>query len=183
MSPPHVSSRVRGQRDTLRLIASGSGRRKTSTARVRLTPFPASALAAAPDADGSAHAQPSMPPVTVNGLPAIVYFNSSANRVGSALLPLLATDTVSHFSVDATVRGGGATGQSGAIRLAVARALDALRPDLHTALKHGGRPAAAGAPSGAAAVRFNLLTRDARVVERKKPGKPKARKSFQWVKR
>lgn len=159
------------------------GRRKSSRAKVRLVPYPTSSLAAS-EAPGTGHAQPSMPPVTINGLPAIVYFNNNADSVGSALLPLLVTDTVTGFSVEATVRGGGTTGQSGAIRLAIARALDALRPDLHKALKHGGKSVAAGEDATRGSdVKLNLLTRDARVVERKKPGKPKARKSFQWVKR
>jgi small subunit ribosomal protein S9 len=70
------------------------------------------------------------------------------------------------FDVKANVDGGGTTGQSEAIRLAISRALCKLDPENRVTLK----------PEG-------MLTRDARVVERKKPGQKKARKKFQWVKR
>jgi small subunit ribosomal protein S9 len=80
--------------------------------------------------------------------------------------PFTATDTLGRYDVRAIVEGGGLTGQAGALRLAVARALvrvdDAHRRKLRD---------------------LGLLTRDARAVERKKPGRPKARKRFQFSKR
>ena len=80
--------------------------------------------------------------------------------------PFTATDTLGRFDIRATVEGGGLTGQAGALRLAVARAL--VRTD--EAHKRKLRD-------------LGLLTRDARAVERKKPGRPKARKRFQFSKR
>jgi small subunit ribosomal protein S9 len=77
-----------------------------------------------------------------------------------------ATDTLGAFDVKARVKGGGASGQAGALRLAIARALLGV-DDTHRA-----KLRAAG-----------LLTRDARMVERKKPGQPGARKRFQFSKR
>jgi len=76
------------------------------------------------------------------------------------------TDTLGRFDVRANVDGGGQTGQAGALRLAVARALVALDESHRRKLRDLG-----------------LLTRDARAVERKKPGRPKARKRFQFSKR
>lgn len=80
--------------------------------------------------------------------------------------PMTVTDSVGAFDVVATIEGGGQTGQAGALRLAVSRALvqvdETHRPKLRN---------------------FGLLTRDARAVERKKPGRPKARKRFQFSKR
>jgi small subunit ribosomal protein S9 len=80
--------------------------------------------------------------------------------------PFTATDTLGRFDVRATVAGGGLTGQAGALRLAVARALVKLDESHRRKLRDMG-----------------LLTRDARAVERKKPGRPKARKRFQFSKR
>ena len=80
--------------------------------------------------------------------------------------PFKIADLVGKFDVKANVVGGGTTGQSEAIRLAISRALCELDVENRPALKSDG-----------------LLTRDARVVERKKPGQKKARKKFQWVKR
>ena len=70
------------------------------------------------------------------------------------------------FDVKANVNGGGTTGQAEAIRLAISRALCEMNPENRVSLK----------PEG-------MLTRDSRIVERKKPGQKKARKKFQWVKR
>ena len=81
-------------------------------------------------------------------------------------LPLMLTETLESFDVKASVMGGGLSGQSGAIRLGIARALIETNPDLRTSLKRAG-----------------YLTRDARVVERKKYGQPGARKKFQFSKR
>jgi small subunit ribosomal protein S9 len=80
--------------------------------------------------------------------------------------PFKTVDSLAKFDVKANVDGGGTTGQAEAIRLAISRALCELDIENRPALKSEG-----------------LLTRDARVVERKKPGQKKARKKFQWVKR
>ena len=80
--------------------------------------------------------------------------------------PFKIADLLGNFDVKANVGGGGTTGQAEAIRLAISRALCELDLENRPALKSKG-----------------LLTRDARVVERKKPGQKKARKKFQWVKR
>jgi small subunit ribosomal protein S9 len=80
--------------------------------------------------------------------------------------PFTATDTLGRFDIRATCEGGGVTGQAGALRLAVARALVQLDETHRRKLRDLG-----------------LLTRDARAVERKKPGRPKARKRFQFSKR
>jgi small subunit ribosomal protein S9 len=76
------------------------------------------------------------------------------------------TDTLGQFDVKANLDGGGINGQAEALRLGIARALVKHNPEYRTALKAKG-----------------FLTRDARVVERKKPGQPKARKKFQFSKR
>ena len=80
--------------------------------------------------------------------------------------PFKITDLSGKFDVKVNVDGGGTTGQAEAIRLAISRALCQVDIENRPALKAEG-----------------LLTRDARVVERKKPGQKKARKKFQWVKR
>ena len=80
--------------------------------------------------------------------------------------PFKITDKLGNFDVNVSVNGGGNTGQSEAIRLAISRALCKFDVENRNSLKSEG-----------------LLTRDSRVVERKKPGQKKARKKFQWVKR
>ncbi len=80
--------------------------------------------------------------------------------------PFKTVDLAGSYDVNINVNGGGTTGQAEAIRLAISRALCELNADNRVALKAEG-----------------LLTRDARVVERKKPGQKKSRKKFQWVKR
>ncbi len=80
--------------------------------------------------------------------------------------PFLITNTMGQFDVTVNVQGGGITGQAGAIRLAISRALDVINPELHAALKAE-----------------SLFTRDPRMVERKKFGHKKARKRFQFSKR
>jgi small subunit ribosomal protein S9 len=80
--------------------------------------------------------------------------------------PFVVTGRENGFSVYVRVRGGGLSGQAGAIQLGVARAIVAADEDMRSTLRSHG-----------------LLTRDARVVERKKPGRPKARKRFQFSKR
>lgn len=86
--------------------------------------------------------------------------------VTSIQQPFSATDTLGRFDVHANIDGGGVSGQAGALRLAVARALVQVDEAHRRKLRDLG-----------------LLTRDARAVERKKPGRPKARKRFQFSKR
>jgi small subunit ribosomal protein S9 len=121
------------------------GRRKTSTARLYIK-----------NGSGS---------FIVNGKPIEEYFNTKA-RLNVAKLPLTVTELDGKYDIKVTVRGGGVTGQAGAVSLAIARALDDLNDDVHSKLKDHG-----------------LLTRDDRMVERKKYGQPKARKRFQFSKR
>jgi len=80
--------------------------------------------------------------------------------------PLIATNRSGQYDVTCTVSGGGLSGQAGAVRHGLAKALTYFEPDLRSALKRGG-----------------FLTRDPRVVERKKYGRAKARRSFQFSKR
>lgn len=103
--------------------------------------------------------------ITVNGKDFTKYF---ARPVLQMILnqPFDATSTVGQFDVFCTVRGGGLSGQAGAVRHGISRALDLFDPTLHTALRQGG-----------------YLTRDSRVVERKKYGRKKARRRFQFSKR
>ena len=125
-------------------VYTGTGRRKEATARVRLVP-------------GTGK-------VTVNGREAATYFGRQ-QLVDNALVPFKVTDTQGRFDVLANCDGGGINGQSGALRLGIARALlDAgeYRADLKKA---------------------GLLTRDSRAVERKKYGLKKARKRPQFSKR
>lgn len=104
--------------------------------------------------------------IVVNRKPFVDYFTRQTDRE-HVLLPLVATETIGSFDVQIMVKGGGLTGQAGAARLGVARALNAYNPDVYRpALKH-----------------LDLLTRDARKVERKTVGHVKARKSPQWVRR
>ena len=121
------------------------GRRKSAVASVYVTP-------------GSGAFE-------VNRKPVAEYFADPRHAIDVAS-PLKVTGTLGLYDVAAFVQGGGSTGQAGAVRLGVARALQRQNPDFRQALKKEG-----------------LLTRDARVVERKKPGQKKARKKFQWVKR
>ena len=101
----------------------------------------------------------------VNGRTLGDYFPRSAH-VAAIQQPFTATDTLGRFEIMARGEGGGLTGQAGALRLAVARALVKLDETHRRKLRDLG-----------------LLTRDARAVERKKPGRPKARKKFQFSKR
>lgn len=121
------------------------GRRKTSTARVYLTP-------------GAGK-------LTVNGKEALQYFKSESN-IKSAFSPLEVTSTAGNFDVKVNVNGGGTSGQVGAVKLALARALVKTNEELKLELKKN-----------------DMMTRDPRMVERKKYGQPKARKRFQFSKR
>ena len=93
------------------------------------------------------------------------YIPSAATRL-DVLQPLELTETMSKFDISVNVNGGGITGQAGAIRLGISRALIEINPDYRKVLKQAG-----------------MLTRDARVKERKKYGLKKARKSGQFSKR
>ncbi len=122
----------------------GTGRRKNAVARVRLVP-------------GTGK-------VTVNGREGKEYFGREA-LLNMALAPFKVTDTVDHFDVVARINGGGVSGQAGALRHGIARAL-LEAGEYRAELKKAG-----------------FLTRDARVVERKKYGLKKARKRPQFSKR
>jgi small subunit ribosomal protein S9 len=121
------------------------GRRKTSVARVYLKP-------------GSGKWE-------VNGRTLGDYF-PRASLVQLIQQPFTVTDTLGAFDVKANVSGGGVTGQAGALRLGIARALVTVDGQHRQKLREQG-----------------LLTRDSRAVERKKPGRPGARKRFQFSKR
>jgi small subunit ribosomal protein S9 len=103
--------------------------------------------------------------ITINGRDQEVYFARPVLRMMIAQ-PLELTNRAGQFDVDVTVQGSGLSGQAGAIRHAISKALTYYEPGLRTVLK----------PHG-------LLTRDPRVVERKKYGRAKARRSFQFSKR
>ena len=125
--------------------ALGTGRRKQAIARVRLMPGPGA--------------------ITVNHRTCEDYFPREALRM-AIRSPLLLTHHLGKVNVLANVEGGGLTGQAGAIRLGIARALLQLDPALKASLRGAG-----------------LLTRDPRERERKKYGQKGARKRFQWTKR
>ena len=103
--------------------------------------------------------------ITINGRDQEVYFARPVLRMMIAQ-PLQVADRLGQFDVDVTVVGSGLSGQAGAVRHGIAKALTYYEPGLRAALK----------PHG-------FLTRDARVVERKKYGRAKARRSFQFSKR
>ncbi|WP_221939073.1 30S ribosomal protein S9 [Mycobacterium sp. KBS0706] len=125
--------------------AYGTGRRKDAVARVWI--------------------KPGTGKVTVNGRDQEIYF---ARPVLRMLLkqPFEVCDRVNQFDIVCTVKGGGLSGQAGAVRHGLSRALENYEPGLRPALKAQG-----------------FLTRDSRVVERKKYGKAGARRSFQFSKR
>jgi small subunit ribosomal protein S9 len=123
----------------------GTGRRKTSTARVFLRP-------------GSGA-------LSINHRAFETYFPTEALRT-QIRQPLILTETGERFDVLATVAGGGVSGQAGAVRLGISRALVEYNGELRKRLKDAG-----------------LLTRDARAKERKKYGMAGARKRFQFSKR
>lgn len=103
--------------------------------------------------------------ITVNGKAIEVYFPSELKRI-VVNQPLTVTNKIGSFAFNINVTGGGISGQAEAVRLAIARALVDDSADTKPALKKEG-----------------FMTRDSRMVERKKPGRRKARRSFQWVKR
>ena len=124
----------------------GTGRRKRSVARVVLT-------------------SPGKGNITINGLNIEDYIPRDS-LVTMIKQPLVALEQETGYDINVNVSGGGLSGQSGAIRLGLSRALLNVNPDNRSLLKSNG-----------------LLTRDSRMVERKKPGQPGARKKFQFSKR
>ena len=123
----------------------GLGRRKTAVARVRIAP-------------GQGNVQ-------INRRDVEKYFTEEQDRK-AVHSPLVVTETQGRFDVWANVRGGGPTGQAGAVLLGISRALIKAQPDLEPILRAGG-----------------YLTRDPRMVERKKYGQRGARRRFQFSKR
>ncbi len=125
--------------------AYATGKRKDAVARVWLKP-------------GAGR-------IEINGKEHAEYF---ARPVLQMILkqPIAAADRMDQYDISATVRGGGLSGQAGAVRHGISKALTQYEPELRGVLKKGG-----------------FLTRDSRVVERKKYGKAKARRSFQFSKR
>ncbi len=123
----------------------GIGRRKTSSARVRITP-------------GSGN-------IVVNGKPGDEYFTRMGD-MDIILDPMKAVEMESKLDVSVHVKGGGVTGQTGAVMHGVARALIKMEPELRPIMRSGG-----------------FLTRDPRMKERKKPGLKRARKAPTYTKR
>jgi small subunit ribosomal protein S9 len=126
-------------------LTQTTGRRKEAVARVRIRP-----------GNGT---------IRINDRPIEDYFPAATHRM-IVTEPLRITTTIDVYDVDATIAGGGISGQAGALRLGIARALIELDPESRTALKRAG-----------------LLTRDARAKESKKYGLKKARKAPQYSKR
>jgi small subunit ribosomal protein S9 len=126
-------------------LTQTTGRRKQAVARVRLRPGTGA--------------------IKINGRQLDEYFPSPTHRM-ILTEPLRSTEHLETYDIDATMHGGGTTGQAGALRLGIARALVELDPELRTSLKRAG-----------------FLTRDAREKESKKYGLKKARKAPQYSKR
>lgn len=125
--------------------AYATGRRKNAVARVWIKP-------------GKGN-------ITVNGKEITKYFARPVLRM-IVNQPFVALNRAGSFDVECTVLGGGLSGQAGAVRHGISRALDIFSSEFHTILRRGG-----------------FLTRDSRVVERKKYGRAKARRRFQFSKR
>jgi small subunit ribosomal protein S9 len=126
-------------------LTQTTGRRKQAVARARLAP-------------GTGK-------LTINGRPFEVYFPTDAQRMVVAE-PLRVAEAHESYDVVASIHGGGVTGQAGALRMAIARSLAEIDPEIRPALKKAG-----------------LLTRDPRKKESKKYGLKKARKAPQFTKR
>lgn len=123
----------------------GTGHRKNATARVWLTP-----------GDGT---------VTINGVPMSQYVGRKSLEL-AILQPFEAVGAVGQYNVTAICKGGGISGQAGAVRHGISKALLQVSPDMRTPLRRQG-----------------FLTRDPRVKERKKYGRKRARRGFQFSKR
>lgn len=126
-------------------LTQTTGRRKRSVARARV--------------------RPGTGKLTINGRPFEVYFPTAAQRMVVSK-PLRVIEVEEVYDVDATIHGGGVSGQAGALRMAIARSLEEINPESRAALKKAG-----------------LLTRDSRKKESKKYGLKKARKAPQFTKR
>ena len=126
-------------------LTQTTGRRKEAIARARL--------------------RPGTGVMTVNGRPFELYFTTPAHRM-EASEPLRVAEVEDRFDIDATIKGGGVSGQAGALRMALARSLAEPEPETRANLNKAG-----------------LLTRDARKKESKKYGLKKARKAPQFTKR
>lgn len=126
-------------------LSQSTGRRKEAIARVRL--------------------RPGTGVITINKRPIEDYFPSLAQR-NLATEPLRVANVAGNYDIDATIDGGGLSGQAGALRLGIARGIVEVSPDLRVSLKRAG-----------------FLTRDAREKESKKYGLKKARKAPQYSKR
>jgi small subunit ribosomal protein S9 len=126
-------------------LTQTTGRRKEAIARARLRPGTGT--------------------MTVNGRPFDAYFTTPAHRM-EASEPLRTVEATERYDVDASITGGGVSGQAGALRMAIARSLVELEPETRGTLKKAG-----------------LLTRDSRKKESKKYGLKKARKAPQFTKR
>ena len=126
-------------------VISATGRRKAAVAHAMLKPGKGEFI--------------------VNGRPLLSYLTRET-LANHATEPLKATETIAAVDLVCSARGGGLSGQAGALRLAISRALCLFNPELRPPLRQGG-----------------FLARDAREVERKKYGRPKARKRFQYSKR
>jgi len=144
VADPAFQPTIRGKLDRFG-VAMGTGRRKTSVARVRVK-------------EGSGE-------FIVNGRPLEDFLRVERDRE-SVMIPLKVVGKVGQVDISVRVQGGGITGQTGAIVLGLARALQGMNPNWHHDLASTG-----------------LLTRDDRMVERKKYGFKKARRSFQFSKR
>ena len=145
VAPPQIEAVLREQQLDKYGRAYATGRRKDAVARIWLKP-------------GSGK-------IEVNGRDQSIYFARPTLRL-VINQPFDVTDRVGQYDVVATVKGGGLSGQAGAVKHGIAQALSRYEPALRTSVKREG-----------------FLTRDPRVVERKKYGRAKARRSFQFSKR
>ena len=144
-APAQIAAVIREQEIDAQGRAYATGRRKDAVARVWL--------------------KPGTGKIVVNGRDQEVYFARPSLRL-VINQPFGVTERMGQYDVIATVKGGGLSGQAGAVKHGIAQALSKFEPLLRSAVKAEG-----------------FLTRDSRVVERKKYGKAKARKSFQFSKR
>lgn len=133
------------KKDKINGDSLGTGRRKSSVARVRIRP-----------GNGT---------FVVNGKPLVEYFVNDQDRT-AIMQPLEAAGQADKVDIVVRVNGGGMTGQSGAVRMGIARALVSLDEALHDPMREG-----------------SFLTRDSRMKERKKPGLRGARRGVQFSKR
>ncbi|WP_295489100.1 30S ribosomal protein S9 [Sphingorhabdus sp. EL138] len=144
-APAQIAAVIREQEIDAQGRAYATGRRKDAVARVWL--------------------KPGTGKIVVNGRDQEIYFARPSLRL-VINQPFGVTERIGQYDVIATVKGGGLSGQAGAVKHGIAQALSKYEPLLRSAVKSEG-----------------FLTRDSRVVERKKYGKAKARKSFQFSKR